>query len=741
GFTLIELLATIVIIAIVMALVFPAATKMKQNNEGKLCEEYEKLMVEYARVNPKKDEDFIDLVELEELNKVKSDCNGYVVIDHTADPVTYKAYISCNNNCHTDGYENHAGVENTVVLKASNVTMTYLDTVPTFQYSYNESNFSENPFTSEITYTFTKTSGEPVEISSDTPAGTYYIIPHATVGNNYHLSIEKGTLTINKIQCQAPTNVNISTAGIITFTPSSNCSSSHQLRIDNGGYEVVTSGADKKNAITISPGTKTIYLKAMALNDNYSDSVDVTKPITVYSVTLSKGTGISEVSGTGNYINGSSVSISATLSANATWVNWTLANDSSEVISSSRTYTSTISSDWNYKANASFPELVFNNKTITKSFSTTDQIEDNGINEASNGSGNYTYAITSGNDNNYFSLNGRNLTIKESTPVNTSGYLVTITATDTNTSITKSATYTIIINKVDATCPITFNAYTGVYDASAHTITATGESGGTMKYRTATSGDGSTWTTTKPTRTNVGTTTVYVMIEGDDNHNDVTCGSKNISITKAASPMSIQSPQTWRLELTSNPAWHYISAAKNAAGTVTYEVINDGTYNGPYWARMESDAYVKAGPFSSTGTYRTPIKVVDAGNSNYNGKVITMYLDIVVINSGSIGSSTCKYVDRGIYVGSSSVGCTGSSSNTSTCGGASNCCYKSAFVGKTCSPSDSGKHIKAVGCSDSNWSQNACRLNGTNYIPNCSTPCSSGYTYAYTYTDLECVCE
>ena len=57
------------------------------------------------------------------------------------------------------------------------------------------------------------------------------------------------------------------------------------------------------------------------------------------------------------------------------------------------------------------------------------------------------YAITAGNSNSYFSLSGRNLTIAANTPANTTGYSITITATDTTTGATKAATYTIKINK------------------------------------------------------------------------------------------------------------------------------------------------------------------------------------------------------------------------------------------------------------------------------------------------------
>ena len=97
GFTLIELLATIVIIAIIMALVFPAALKIRKNNEGKICDEYRNMMIEYARVSSKRNQDYIDLIELDELDQVKKDCDGYVVIDRTKELPTYKAIISYPN--------------------------------------------------------------------------------------------------------------------------------------------------------------------------------------------------------------------------------------------------------------------------------------------------------------------------------------------------------------------------------------------------------------------------------------------------------------------------------------------------------------------------------------------------------------------------------------------------------------------------------------------------------------------
>jgi uncharacterized repeat protein (TIGR02543 family) len=183
--------------------------------------------------------------------------------------------------------------------------------------------------------------------------------------------------------------------------------------------------------------------------------------------------------------------------------------------------------DMDLYAHLTVNELTFNDKTVTATFSTSAQTKSNAVNAASNGTGTYTYAITGGNTDSYFSLSGRNLTIKANTPVNT--YTLTIKATDSNSGSEKSATYTITINKVNATCP-TLAAYTGTYDGSSHTITVSGGSGGTIKYRTSTSGS---WTTTKPYRTDVGTTTVYVEVEGDSNHNTKDCGNKKITINEA----------------------------------------------------------------------------------------------------------------------------------------------------------------------------------------------------------------
>ena len=98
-------------------------------------------------------------------------------------------------------------------------------------------------------------------------------------------------------------------------------------------------------------------------------------------------------------------------------------------------------------------------------------------------------------------------TIANASQTNAGTYQVTCTGDNNHNN---AASKNCKINKVAATCP-TITAHSGNYDGSSHTITVSGGSGGTIKYST----DNSNWSPTPPTRTNAGTTTVYVKVEGD----------------------------------------------------------------------------------------------------------------------------------------------------------------------------------------------------------------------------------
>lgn len=105
GFTLIELLVTIILIGIIMTIVLPSAFKSSNENRIKLYKEYEKMMIEYARVSELNSENIINLNNLEELGRVKNECIGYVTINHGIVPNEYNAYISCGDDYETEGFD------------------------------------------------------------------------------------------------------------------------------------------------------------------------------------------------------------------------------------------------------------------------------------------------------------------------------------------------------------------------------------------------------------------------------------------------------------------------------------------------------------------------------------------------------------------------------------------------------------------------------------------------------------
>ena len=88
---------------------------------------------------------------------------------------------------------------------------------------------------------------------------------------------------------------------------------------------------------------------------------------------------------------------------------------------------------------------------------------------------------------------------------------------------------TITINKAKATKP-TVKAYSGIYDGSAHGVTVTGGSGGTIQY----SEDNNEYSATVPKYTDFtdGAKTVYVKVAGDKNHSDSDVVTSSITINK-----------------------------------------------------------------------------------------------------------------------------------------------------------------------------------------------------------------
>ena len=267
--------------------------------------------------------------------------------------------------------------------------------------------------------------------------------------------------------------------------------------------------------------------------------------------------------------------------------------------------------------------IVLAASTSTVSYSTSGQTKNNFVSEATGGTGSYSYTIIGGNDSAYFTLSGRDLTIKAATPAET--YRITIKATDNNSGSTTEGIMTLVINKIDPTCP-TLTAYSGVFDGNPHTISISGGVGGTIQYST----DNVSWSTTKPTRTDVGEITVYVKRASSNNYNEKSCGSAKVTITQA----SATCPTLTTYSGDFDEKDHSITVSGGANGTIQYRTATSGdgstwtTTNPTRTAAGTTTVYVRV---EASGNYKTiscgnaKIKInkvaatLTCSNKTYNG--------------------------------------------------------------------------------------------------------------------------
>ena len=151
---------------------------------------------------------------------------------------------------------------------------------------------------------------------------------------------------------------------------------------------------------------------------------------------------------------------------------------------------------------------------------------------------NFSYTITSGNENGYFSISGDTLTVSSSTPAGT--YELTITAKEKTPQISLFSTYSFGTSDVTFTVKVVVAKATPAVTApTAQELTYTGEAqalvtagsatGGTLQYST----DGTTYSAEIPTGTKADTYTVYYKVVGDENHSDTTAESVPVTIAKA----------------------------------------------------------------------------------------------------------------------------------------------------------------------------------------------------------------
>ena len=232
-----------------------------------------------------------------------------------------------------------------------------------------------------------------------------------------------------------------------------------------------------------------------------------------------------------------------------------------------------------------------------------------------------------------------------SAPVNYNANNYSVKATSAATSNLKSATSNcakLTIGKVPAANP-TLTAYSGTYDGQSHTISVSGGSGGTIQYST----DNKTWSTTKPTRTNVGTTTVYVKVVGDGNHTDTNPISSTITITAQQLPA---------------PKFSYSDIS--TAGIVTWGNVSNATkyqisIDGTNWTDATSGVDYLSKIIATTGTRTVYVRAVGEGNySTSDNATASKSVYAVTINSnsttmGKVDTSSYNVIEEATYSTSS----------------------------------------------------------------------------------------
>ena len=208
--------------------------------------------------------------------------------------------------------------------------------------------------------------------------------------------------------------------------------------------------------------------------------------------------------------------------------------------------TNTSNYQWNDKTTANKTvNWKINPKSVAVTWGTTTTFNYTGRVQAP------TASATSG-------ITGETINVTRTSAINAGTYTSKASISSVTGGRAKAGNYTLTgntksftINKVAATNP-TLTSVSAKYDKNAHEITVSGGSGGTIYYRTSTDNSSwGSWSTTKPTRTSIGTTYVQAYVAGDGNHTNTSAtGSATITITNptAADVSYTPSDSSWKVE-------------------------------------------------------------------------------------------------------------------------------------------------------------------------------------------------
>ena len=373
-------------------------------------------------------------------------------------------------------------------------------------------------------------SGTTINIAASTPAGTYtYVI---TAKDNNSGVTKDATYTINVARAKnasasasnktynGKSQTGVTGSGITwsgttsgidagTYTATATPDGNHAWSDGTTGAKTITWTMNKKT-VAVTWGTTTTF----NYNGNaQAPTASATSGVTGETINVTRTTGSATDAGTYNIV------LKITNTSNYQWNDKTTANKTV-----------------NWKINP---------KSVAVTWGTTTTFNYTGRVQAP------TASATSG-------ITGETINVTRTSAINAGTYTSKASISSVTGGRAKAGNYTLTgntksftINKVAATNP-TLTSVSAKYDKNAHEITVSGGSGGTIYYRTSTDNSSwGSWSTTKPSRTAIGTTYVQAYVAGDGNHTNTSAtGSATITITKptAADVSYTPSDSSWKVE-------------------------------------------------------------------------------------------------------------------------------------------------------------------------------------------------
>ena len=249
-----------------------------------------------------------------------------------------------------------------ITITASNQTVTYGTAIAQGVSKVSVATLVSGHNLSAITLTQSTTNAPGGTISA---SGAKILSGSTDVTGNYAITYKTGTLTINPATLPAPTNIKISTAGIVTWDSVSNASS-YQISMDNANWTAATSGVDYLSKLIASTGSKTVYVRAVGTG-NYSTSNNGTASTIVYTVTVNSNSTTMGTVDTSSY----NVISGATYSASSNKLSF-IGTTTGSTTKTLKTVTATAKSNYTFNNWSSVSGSITSNVTLTANFNSSE---------------------------------------------------------------------------------------------------------------------------------------------------------------------------------------------------------------------------------------------------------------------------------------------------------------------------------------------------------------------------------